>query len=204
MRGGSWRPRVVEWLRRRPRRGGGTAAAAGRRRPGRPRRNRRRPSSASSCILVRAQGEGVEAAALQVEQLVAQHVADGAQLAAVAVALAQQAGGGVAAAVGRTWGSARRSTVKSSRSSAIVSGPSSAREPDAERRAVLVLAVDQFGAGARARRRAAPAAGPTGRRTVCGRFVLGEAQDFPVVVDDGLLLDDVRHLRLSFPLGGVA
>ena len=47
-----------------------------------------------------ADGESIEAATSQVLQLVAQHVADGADFAAVGVAFAQQAGGGVAATVG--------------------------------------------------------------------------------------------------------
>mgnify|MGYP000187382321 CR=1 FL=1 len=47
-----------------------------------------------------ADGESIEAATSQVLQLVAQHVADGAQLSPVAVAFAQQARGRVAASVG--------------------------------------------------------------------------------------------------------
>src|SRR5690554_889293 len=51
-------------------------------------------------IAVGAHGVGVEAAAAHEEQLVAQHIANGADLAPVAVALAQQAGAGIVATVG--------------------------------------------------------------------------------------------------------
>jgi hypothetical protein len=51
-------------------------------------------------VLALAEHEGIEADAIEEEDLVAADVAEGAQFAVVAVALAQQAGGGVAAAVG--------------------------------------------------------------------------------------------------------
>jgi hypothetical protein len=151
-------------------------------------------------ILVGTQGEGVEAAALQVEQLVAQHVANRAQLAAVAVALAQQARGGVAAAVAE-FGEVHSDDgeiveVVGDRLRSRVGG-----EPYAERRAVLVLAGDQFGA-ARAPHRDGHQQGADRQPHGLGCFVFGEAQDFPVILDHGLLLDDVRHLRPSFPVGG--
>src|SRR5262245_8129336 len=50
-------------------------------------------------ILAVTQGEGIEAAARQVEQLVPEYVADSAQLTLPAVALAQQSRGGKAASV---------------------------------------------------------------------------------------------------------
>src|SRR5262245_64397108 len=50
-------------------------------------------------VLAVTQGEGIEAAARQVEQLVPEYVADCAQLALPAVALAQQPRGGKAASV---------------------------------------------------------------------------------------------------------
>ena len=51
-------------------------------------------------ILVGAQCEGIDAATLHEEELVEQHVADGADFALITVALAQQTGARIAAAIG--------------------------------------------------------------------------------------------------------
>ena len=123
-------------------------------------------------------------------------VAEGAQFAAIAVAFAQQAGGGIATAVAETSGKWTAITLKSSRSSAMVSGrPSGASQTPSG--AVFAFARDQAAFPAPARRRAAPAAGRrAGERDSPARRCR-RVDDFPVVFLQATFLDDFRLSELA-------
>ena len=143
--------------------------------------------------------QGVEAAARHVVELVAQHLADRAQLAPVAVAGAQQGGGGVAAAVGELGevqsDDLQQREVVGERGDVLARGQPHPQLAAACARQQLVAARlphgerHQHGAG--------------GHGDVGGGLALGEAHGQAVVGDDAAVLDDlVRHGRLSFAAGG--
>jgi len=137
------------------------------------------------------QSEGVKAAVPQPEQLLARHFAEGAQLTAVAIALAQQACREAAAAIG---GGGEMHGDDSEVVDVVRNGFGglACGQPHAQRPAVRILPLHEFApAGVPHRNRHQQRSERQGHGF--GRFVSGEDQEFPCVADDALLLEQTEH-----------